>query len=203
MKTAAADVSFRPHLDHIREILARSREANLTVKIRKYQFAKQSIKILGHVIEDELVKSDPDKSTAIFQLSDTEDETASKAFLGLGNFYNRFIPDFGSKTASLTEIIRNDKPHKAEWTDAVIKAFNDIKDDHKLVPPDINKPFILRCDESGTGVGSVLAQLDPRGIELPIGYASRKPKDREARKSTVTRELLYVVWSLNHRSRKP
>lgn len=88
--------------------------------------------------------------------------------MGLGNFYNRFISDFGSKATSFTELIRNDKPDsgqtqpdKVQWTDAVIKAFNDLKDDYMLVPPGINKPFILRCDVSDTGVGSVLALWIP------------------------------------------
>ena len=67
-----------------------------------------------------------------------------------------------------------------------------------LVPPDITKPFILRCDASGTGLGSVLAQLDPEGVERPVGYASRKLIPREAKMSTVERELLSVVWSLSH-----
>src|SRR6218665_3646245 len=53
-------------------------------------------------------------------------------------------------------------------------------------------------DASGTGIGSVLAQVDINVLERPIGYASRKLIPREANMSTVERELLSVVWSLNH-----
>ena len=67
-----------------------------------------------------------------------------------------------------------------------------------LIPPDATKPYILRCDASGTEIGSVLAQLDGNGLDRPIGYGSRKFLDREAKMSTVEMELLSVVWSLNH-----
>ena len=194
--------SWELHLEHISDVLARLREASLTVKLKKCKFAMKSIKILGHMIQDGFLKPDPDKITAISNYPVPKTKRQVRAFLGLGNFYNRFIPDFGSKAAPLTELIRKDKPDKVQWTALTDKAYNDLKtdltSDRMLSPPDITKPFILRCDASGSGVGAVLAQLDSKGVERPIAYASRKLLDREAKMSTVERELLCVVWSLSH-----
>jgi len=157
---------------------------------------------LGHVIEEGYVKPDPEKISAIANYQVPKTKRQVRAFLGLGNFYNRFIPDFGTKAAPLTELTRKDQPDRVKWTDQAQKSFNalktDLTSDCMLVPPDIKKPFILRCDASGTGLGSVLAQLDPEGVERPVGYASRKLIPREAKMSTVERELLSVVWSLSH-----
>jgi hypothetical protein len=194
--------SWEQHLAHIRDILERLRKANLTVKLKKCQFARKSIKILGHVIEDGYVKPDPEKISAIANYQVPKTKRQVRAFLGLGNFYNRFIPDFGTKAAPLTELTRKDKPDKIKWTDAADRSFKalrtDLTSDRMLIPPDIRKPFILRSDASATGIGSLLAQLDDDGTERPIGYASRKLIERETRMSTVERELLAVVWSLNH-----
>lgn len=129
------------------------------------------------------------KITAISNYPEPKTKCQVRAFLGLGNFYNRFILDFGSKAAPLTKLIRKDKPDKVQWTALTDKAYKDLKtdltSDRMLVPPDITKPFILRCDASGSGVGAVLAQLDSKGVERSISYASRKLLDQEAKMSPV------------------
>lgn len=194
--------TWEQHMEHLSDILMRLRQANLTVKLKKCQFARKKIKILGHVIEGGCLKPDPEKVEAIDNYPTPKTKRQVRAFLGLGNFYNRFIPDFGTKAAPLTELIRKDRPDKVHWTDATEQAFKTLKEDltsdRMLIPADVRKPFILRCDASGTGIGSVLAQVDINGLERPIGYASRKLIPREANMSTVERELLSVVWSLNH-----
>src|SRR6218665_2330 len=168
----------------------------------KVPVRQEKIKILGHVIEGGCLKPDPEKVEAIDNYPTPKTKRQVRAFLGLGNFYNRFIPDVGTKAAPLTELIRKDRPDKVHWTDATEQAFKTLKEDltsdRMLIPADVRKPFILRCDTSGTGIGSVLAQVDINGLEPPIGYASRKLIPREANMSTVERELLSVVWSLNH-----
>jgi hypothetical protein len=190
------------HMEHLHDILTRLRRANLTAKLSKCQFAKRSLKVLGHLIEDGVLKPDPDKINAIADYPVPKTKRQVRAFLGMGNWYNRFIPNFGNKAAPLTELTRKDKPDRVTWSEDADRAFNTIKadltSDLLLLPPDFKRPFILRCDASGTGIGSVLAQVDAKGIERPISYASRKLLDREAKMSTVERELLCVVWSLSH-----
>ena len=116
------------HLLHIREVLTRLREANLTVKIQKCQFGMKSIKILGHIITDGVIKPDPEKTTAIANYPVPKTKRQVRAFLGLGNFYNRFIPDFGTKAAPLTELTRKDQPDRVKWTDQAQKSFTALKD---------------------------------------------------------------------------
>ncbi len=62
--------------------------------------------------------------------------------------------------------------------------------------PDLQKPFAVRSDASGKGIGGVLMQ-EHDGLLHPVSFASRKLLDRETRYSTIERECLAIVWTLN------
>ena len=59
--------------------------------------------------------------------------------------------------------------------------------------PDYKKGFIVTCDASSTGIGSVLSQ-GPLGYDLPVAYASRVLTKSERNYSTIERELTTIVW---------
>lgn len=61
--------SWELHLEHISDVLERLREASLTVKLKKCQFAMKSIKILGQMIEDGFLKLYPNENNSDFKLS--------------------------------------------------------------------------------------------------------------------------------------
>src|SRR6218665_1249708 len=171
-------------------------------KSKNVPVCQKKINILGHVIEGGCLKPDPEKAEAIANYPTPKTKQQVRALLGLGNFYIDSFQTLVRKRHPLTELIRKDRPDNVHLTDATEYAFKTLKDDltsdKMLIPPDIRKPFILRCDASGTGIGSLLAQVDINVLKCPIGYASRKLIPREANMSTVERELLSVVWSLNH-----
>ena len=58
-------------------------------------------------------------------------------------------------------------------------------------------PFILKTDASDLGIGAILCQRQ-NGFERVIAYASRKLTQAEQNYNVCDRELLAVVWSLNH-----
>ena len=194
--------TWEEHIQHLKDILARLRKANLTAKLDKCQFGQRSIKVLGHVLENGLIKPDPEKISAIKDYPIPKTKRQVRAILGLANFYRRHLPNFAEIVAPLTELTRKDKPDRVKWTEKEDQAFNGLKQgltsERFIIPPDITKPFILRCDASGTGLGAALLQKDEQGTERPISYASRKLLDREIKMSTVERETLCVVWALNH-----
>lgn len=57
--------TWEQHIDHIRDILIRIREANLTSNAAKCKWGQKSIKIVKHVLEKGLIKPDPEKINAI------------------------------------------------------------------------------------------------------------------------------------------
>jgi len=69
------------------------------------------------------------------------------------------------------------KNSKFEWTKESDFAFKTLKERliqaPILIPPDFNKPFIIRCDASRSGIGRVIIQKDENGVEKPMHYVSR------------------------------
>ena len=102
-------------------------------------------------------------------------------FLGLANYYRRFIKDFATITKPLHQAM--EKKYCFKWTEQCTQAFNQLKDcltsPSILAMPDWTKPFILDTNACDVGIGAILFQYNPDGNEHVIAYASRlltKPK---------------------------
>lgn len=93
-----------------------------------------------------------------------------RGFLGLAGYYQRFINNFGSIAAPLTQLLCKDAFH---WTEAATNAFVALK--HALiVAPVLQLPvftdiFVVECDASGMGFGAMLHQG-----QGPIAFFSRQ-----------------------------
>ena len=106
-----------------------------------------------------------------------------RSFLGLANYYRRFIPGFGSIAVLLRESTRKQAPERIEWTSVRLVAFQKLRtsltEDSVLVCPDEEKLFLLHTDASGIGICAVLSQLGEDEMDRPVAYYSRKLKPAE------------------------
>ena len=82
--------TFREHLQHLSEIFARLRNANLKLKAKKCMLLCESVPYLGHVVSREGIMPDPDKSDKVKRYPTPTDVSQ---FLGLTSYYRRFIPE--------------------------------------------------------------------------------------------------------------
>ena len=119
-----------------------------------------------------------------------------RTFLGLIGYYRRFIPDYATLAAPLTDLTRKSASSKVEWTAQCDRAFQELKRRLCMAPvlqsPDFSRPFVLQTDASDRGVGAVLAQQDENNCDHPVAYFSRKLRPREQRYSTVEKECLAI-----------
>lgn len=105
-----------------------------------------------------------------------------KSFLGLLGYYKKFVPNFATVAAPLSDLTKKGVPNKFEWKQECENAFKTLKS--MLLPgpilslPDLSKSFILRTDASNHGVGAVLMQIHD-GKKYPVAYASRKLKENK------------------------
>ena len=183
------------------EILTRIGEAGLTVKVDKCQFGMKQCVYLGHVVGNGMIQPEVSKVEAVQSFARLETKTQVRGFLGLTGYYRRFIPDYATVAAPLTDLTRKSAPNIVQWSEACNNAFKELKDrlcrSPILSSPDFLRPFILQTDASDRGAGAVLSQIGEDGEEHPVGYYSRKFQPREERYSTVEKECLAIKLAIS------
>jgi hypothetical protein len=97
-----------------------------------------------------------------------------QSFLGLTNYYRRFIPNYAQTTAPLHELTRKENGKLFQWTSQHEQIFETMKKALTTTPvlafPNFDKTFIVTTDASGHAIGAVLSQIDDNGHEHPIAY---------------------------------
>ena len=115
------------------------------------------------------------------------------SFLGLANYYRRFVEGYSRRATPLTELLK--KGVTWNWSDRCQGAFEDLKDammrDPVIALPDLTKPFEVQTDASDFALGGVLVQEGH-----PVAYESRKLSDAERRYTAQENELLAVIHCL-------
>ena len=194
--------SFEHHLDHLRRVLQSIRQARLTIRSRKCQFGMSYCHYLGHIVGGGQVQPEEAKITAIRDFPLPKTKKGVRSFLGLTRYYRKFIPDYSSLTAPLSNLTRKQNPNVIVWTPDCEHAFKELKrvlcSPQVLCTPDFTKPFVLQTDASDRGVGAVLSQLDDTGRDRPIAYFSKKLLPRETKYSTVEKECLAIKLGVQH-----
>ena len=146
------------------------------------------------------VRTDPSKTEKIAQWPVPTSRKEIQQFLGLANYYRRFVKDFATIAKPLHRL--TEKTAKFEWTDECQAAFEEIRRRLVTAPilafPDYTRTFILDTDASDTGIGAVLSQVQEDGRERVITYASRVLTKPERRYCVTRRELLAVVTFVHH-----
>jgi hypothetical protein len=185
------------HLKHLDQVLRRLSAHKLFAKLSKCEWARTSLKFLGHVVSAGSVSVDPDKAKALREWSVPRDLKSLRGFLGLANYFRKFIPHYSEIAAPLTDMtgpLGKEYPWQA-WRDAELAAFTDVKgaltNPPVLALPDFTKPFTVMSDASDVGCGAVLLQ-DGR----PVAYTSHKFTPPERRYTVGERELLALVRAL-------
>ena len=125
-----------------------------------------------------------------------------RRFLGLINYYRRFIPSCAELLRPLTDLLRQTKRKFKFDTDAV-NAFNQAKEALDNLRPlshmqaDPNIQLYLSTDASSDAVGAVLQQMVDGELK-PLSFFSRRLQPAQSRYSTFGRELLAIYYAIRH-----
>uniref|UniRef100_A0A3B3H5K4 Gypsy retrotransposon integrase-like protein 1 n=1 Tax=Oryzias latipes TaxID=8090 RepID=A0A3B3H5K4_ORYLA len=187
------------HRHHVRLVLERLLENQLFVKAEKCEFHVDSVSFLGYIIEAGKIRPDPSKIQAVSEWEIPVSRKKLQQFLGFANFYRRFIRNYSSIAAPLTQLTSVKVPYV--WNPAADSAFRKLKELFTsapiLIQPDTHKQFIVEVDASDSGVGAVLSQRESPSSKLkPCAYFSRKLSPAERNYDVGNRELLAIKLAL-------
>ena len=186
------------HVANLRLVLKRLDEAGLKLNNEKCQFFNASVVYLGHKIDRDGLHPTDEKVRAIQDAPHPTNVKELRAWLGLLNYYGRFLCNLSTTLAPLHVLLR--KETKWQWgkdqSEAFRAAKNLLQSDSLLVHFDQDKPILLACDASPYGVGAVLSHQMPDGSERPIAYASRSLSPAERNYSQLDKEGLSLVFGV-------
>jgi hypothetical protein len=106
--------TFENHLNDLKQVFERIREANLKLGPKKCKFCFEEIKFLGHIIGKDGIKTDPAKIEKVKNYPKPVNLTQLRGFLGLAKYYRRFIKDFAKIAKSLNELTKGEKSKPLE-----------------------------------------------------------------------------------------
>src|SRR5918912_1106670 len=184
-------------MEHIQIVLNLLRENLLYGKWSKCEFLKPKMELLGHVVSEDRIQVDPKKVQAVKDWKPLKNVHDVRCFLGMCNYYRRFIERYAHIVAPITKLLRKDT--KWKWTESQQKAFDILKERLVAAPvlrkPDFSIPFILTTDASDRMIGAVLSQKDEMG-DRPVAYESRRMTKAEENYPIHEKEMLAIIHAL-------
>ena len=163
----------------------------------KCVFIKPSVEYFAFVLDRHGIHPSPCKVQVIQEVPVPEKPTELKSFLGLKNYYRKFIQDMSTLVNPLNRLLVHNAPWS--WTDACQEAFLKLKEallnSPVLAHHDASQPIRLAVDASSYGLGDVLSHITEEG-ERPIAYASRSLSQSEQNYAMIEKEALPIFFGL-------
>ena len=189
--------SEREHLENLAEVLKRLESAGMRLKC---EFMLPSVEYLGHKISDKGLQPTEGKIKAVVEAPAPQNVSQLKAFLGMLNYYAKFLLNISSRLAPLYKLLQ--KAVVRSWGAKQQKAFKEAKNAltsaEVLVYYDPTKQLRLSRDASLYGVGAVLSHKLDDGTEHPIAFASRSLAPAERKYAQLDKEGLAIIFGVKN-----
>ena len=171
----------------------------LRLKQHKCAFLLPAVEYLGHKISAEGIQPTEEKVRAIKEAPPPTNVTKLRSFLGLVNYYGKFLPNLASVLAPLYSLLQKsvvgNGEHPMQET-AFKEAKNLLTSNNLLVHFDPNKELLLACDASPYELGAVLSHREVDGTEQPIAFASRSLSTAECKYAHLDKEGLAIIFGV-------
>ncbi len=184
------------HDSRVVATLERIKKAGVTLNTEKCEFRKTEVKFLGHLVDNNGIRADPDKTAALHKMEPPKSVTEVRRFLGMANQLGKFSPRLAEISQPLRELLSTKRAWT--WGPDQERAFSEVKEE--LTQPtvlalyDPEAPTKLVADSASFGLGAVLLQ-QTNDAWRPVAYASRSMSDTEKRYAQIEKEALAVTWA--------
>ena len=182
------------HLNNLEGVFKRLVKAGLRLKKGKCVFMEPQVTYLAHRVSKEGIQPMEDKVEAITNAPPPRNVSELKSYLGMINYYQKFLPNLSSVLAPLHRLL-NSKTHW-HWGKDQQQSKSFLKSSRLLVHYDDKKELILACDASQNGLGAVLSHNMEDGSEHPISFVSRTLTKAERNYSNLQREARAVIFGV-------
>jgi hypothetical protein len=190
------------HDIHLRQLFTRLREHGLVINVEKCVFGASSIQFLGHHLSAEGVEPLPENVSAVKDFPRPSTVKELQMFLGMVNFYPRFLPGAARALRPLTDCLQGGlkSPTAVEWNserEAEVKQM--LASATRLANPAQAAKLSLAVDASATRIGACLQQrrAGSPGWE-PLGFFSKKLEPAQVKYSAFNRELLACFLGIRY-----
>jgi hypothetical protein len=120
------------------------------------------VQYLGYIVDEHGVHVDLAKIQVICDWPALTTLTELQSFLGLANFYHRFVLGFSHIAWALSQVTKGGGKENFVWGKSQQQAFDDMKHHLCSAPvlslPDLQQPFEIETNASDYVVGIVLTQ---------------------------------------------
>ena len=152
--------SLSAHIDAVSDVLCIAQEHSLYFKPEKCIFHTTSMNYLGLVLKRNQTRMDPVKVAGVQAWPTPTTVKGVRSFLGFCNYYCSFIQDFSELALLLNALTK--KGVEFQWSPEEQHTFDQLKraitSEPVLAHPNMDKPFELEVDASGSAMGAVLLQ---------------------------------------------
>lgn len=192
------------HMEHLRTLFKRLQDYGVVVNPSKCVLGAREVTFLGYHVSPEGTRPPQARVQAILDFSPPQTIQGVRRFLGMLNFYRRFVPDAARFQAPLINAVvatngKGAKPFK--WTPELLDQFEACKRSLSnatlLQHPIGDAPLGLFTDASSVHIGSCLQQ-QVDGVWFPLAFFSKKLTTKQALWPAYYRELLAVYESVQH-----
>ncbi len=194
-------IKFHDHIGHIHSVLERLAGANLTVKKSKCNWIFSSFEFLGFRVGVGSLSIPSARVSKLKSFLRPTTKSQLRSFLGLCNFYARFVPHFSSLMCPLYDLLKRTTPDKLPWSDDHDVAFRSvimaIVNHSSLVIPSVTEARCVFSDASTRGVGGCLCVCRDDQW-MPCAFFSRRLLPRETKFSATELEALALLETVEH-----
>ena len=197
--------SIEEHPAHLWQVFERLQRNGLIINAAKCLSGQNRLRFLGHIVSDKGIAPVACKVDPINSFSTPQNAQSLRRFLGMVNFYRKFILQCAKILAPLNSLLQGipaGRNANLSWNEEASTAFEDIKvalsNATLLNYPQQDSPTALFVDASDKFCGAVLSQIDSSGSHRPLEYFSAAFSDAQKRYSTFDKELLAAYLAVHH-----
>lgn len=194
----------KQHEEHLRHLFERLKQYGVLINTSKCVFGQEVVKFLGYEVSAAGSRPLDEKVQAVNEFPVPKTVKELRRFLGMQNFYRRFVPNAAKLQAPLNSLLQGPKikgSHPVTFTPELLKAFEDCKTSLSeatlLAHPDYSAELAIVTDASDSAIGAVLQQRK-NNVWLPLAFYSHKLSESQKKYSPYDRELLAVYEAIKY-----